>query len=399
MKDILLITNYWHFEEEKESSRYTSLVKKISADNFKVEVVTSNFYHANKLHRKSDFKKNNYVVTLIEEPGYKKNISLQRIQSHACFARNVIKYLQKRNNPDVIYCVIPSLEVAYKVSKYAKSHGIKIIIDIQDLWPEAFKIALNIGFLNKIVFYPMSRKANYVYKNANGIVAVSKSYMEYAKQFNESAPSCYAYLGVELDRFDRYKNNISNSIIKKEENEILLAYAGTLGYSYDLTFVLDAIHELKRSYGRKIRFIVMGDGPLREKFEKYADKHNLNVDFTGKLSYKNMVSNLYSCDIAINPIVSDSVASIINKHADYAAAGLPVINTQNSKEYVQLLETYNAGINVLNGSVHDLASSIKFLSENSIQRSIKGKGSRKIAEEYFDRNTSYKKIIDMIKYI
>ena len=43
-----------------------------------------------------------------------------------------------------------------------------------------------------------------------------------------------------------------------------------------------------------------------------------------------MVGMLGVCDIAVNSISKGAAQSIINKHGDYAAAGLPVVNTQES---------------------------------------------------------------------
>ena len=72
----------------------------------------------------------------------------------------------------------------------------------------------------------------------------------------------------------------------------------------------------------------MGDGPLKEEFENYAEEKKVDCQFTGRLEYEKMVGLLCSCDIAVNPIKKGSAGSIINKVGDYAAAGLPVINTK-----------------------------------------------------------------------
>ena len=49
-KDILLIANYWHFEEEKASSRYRSFAD-ILCRYYDLEVVTSTFCHLKKQQR------------------------------------------------------------------------------------------------------------------------------------------------------------------------------------------------------------------------------------------------------------------------------------------------------------------------------------------------------------
>lgn len=120
------------------------------------------------------------------EPGYTKNISLRRIKSHKTFAKNVLAYLKKQETPDAIYLVVPSLDVADLVSAYAKKNGIVLTVDIQDLWPEAFKIAINIPLISDILFAPMLRQANRIYKGADKIIAVSDTYVKRGLQVKKN---------------------------------------------------------------------------------------------------------------------------------------------------------------------------------------------------------------------
>ncbi|SHI53294.1 Glycosyl transferases group 1 [Lutispora thermophila DSM 19022] len=83
-----------------------------------------------------------------------------------------------------------------------------------------------------------------------------------------------------------------------------MANIGTLGHSYNLTLVIDALEILKDHRIDNIKFIVMGDEPLKDKFESYSMKKNINVIFTGQLTYGKMVGMLKACDVAVNPITS-----------------------------------------------------------------------------------------------
>lgn len=398
MKDILLVTNYWHFECEKASSRYFTLANMIAESGNNLEVITSTFYHATKNQRKYENEFLNsfsYKITLIHESGYSKNVSIKRIISHKEFANNVLNYIKNRKKPDVIYCVVPSLEVAYLITKYAKEKGIRVIVDIQDLWPEAYKMIINIPIISNLLFYPMASKANMIYKAADELVAVSHTYIDRAMKVNKKCKQGHSvFLGMELSKFDLYASE--RIILNKPVNEIWIAYIGTLGHSYDLISVIEALKILDDRGISNIKFIVMGDGPLRNKFENHARGLNVNVEFIGKLDYKEMVSILTSCDIAVNPIIKNSAASIINKHADYAAAGLPIINTQESFEFRTLLEKNNAGLNCENNNPKDIADKLLRLCKDNILRKTMGRNSRKIAEEKFDRLKTYKEIIDLI---
>ena len=399
MRDILLITNYWHFEEEKASSRYFTLANMIVESGLKLEIITSTFYHATKSQRDFDAQFLNsfpYKVTLINEPGYYKNVSLKRIISHRVFAKNVLEYVKKRKKPDIIYCVVPSLDVADLITAYANKNNIKVIVDIQDLWPEAYKMVINIPVISDLIFYPMKLKANRVYSSADDIVAVSKSYVSRALEVNKKIiDGNSVYLGIELHNFDKYASESDYTI--KPGNEIWVVYIGTLGHSYDLISVIDAIELLEDKGYKNIKFVVIGEGPRRQEFEEHAKQKNINYKFTGKLKYSDMVRLLTICDIAVNPIIKNSAASIINKHADYVASGLPIVNTQESKEFRTLLEEYEAGINCENGNIVDLANKLEKLIVDDNLRKTMGENSRKLAEDRFDRLKTYEKIVKLLK--
>ena len=403
MKDILLVTNYWHFEEERAGSRYFTLARMITEAGMKLEVVTSSFYHAIKSrrnYREEFLDAFPYKITLIEEPGYRRNVSLKRLYSQCVFGRNAIKYIKTRKKPDLIYCVVPSLEVADLITRYACKHNIKVIIDIQDLWPEAFRMKFSMPFICDLLLYPFKLKADRIYSRADEIVAVSQTYIKRALKYNKRCRKGHCvYLGLELDKFDRYAHGAEEII--KPENELWIAYVGSLGYSYDLTGVMDAIALIQNKNlcpeNKKIVFQVMGDGPRRKEFEEYAKIKGVDAVFTGKLNYPDMVKRLCRCDIAVNPIVKNSAASIINKHADYAAAGLAVVNTQKSKEYRYLLNKYHAGLSCKTGDTKDLAKKLIYLIKNPGIRRQMGQNHRKLAVERFDRKKTYKKIINLLK--
>lgn len=390
--DLLIISNYWHFPSEKTSSRYHSIAEMAVEDGIDVEVITSTFYHTKKKHRDINNKYDcNYKYTLVSEPAYKKNISIKRIMAHYSFKNNVIHYLKKRKKPDVIYLFVPPTGLGKSIVKYAKKHNIRIVIDILDLWPEAFYMFIpkHLSF----ALFPMKKQADYIYKNADNIVAVSKNYLNRAKQLNNNNCNGKAvYIGIDLDVFD----NIAKKAIIKSNNHIKLAYIGMLGHSYDLISVMDAINELRKSEFNNLEFIVMGDGPLKEKFEKYAQSMNLPVTFKGRVSYEEMINELINCDIAINVLNKQSAQSIINKHADYLAAGLPIINVQPDMEFNNLLTSYNAGIGYCSCCITDIANAIKTLSNDEQLRKEMKLNSRKLAEEKFNRNSTYQAIIDLI---
>lgn len=394
MKKVVLISNYFHFAQEKASNRYRELVEMLSKEpDMEVEVITSKFYQRTYKHR-TNFdelvKDISFKATFVDEPGYKKSICVQRLISSMTFAKNVIAYLKTQPKPDLIYQVVPTLDSGLLVSSFAKKNQIPLVIDVQDLWPEAFQMAFPVPVLSDILFSPFRWEANCIYKRADAVCAVSETYVNRVLKVNKKCQSgTPVYIGINLANFDENAKNA-----KREENAPLtLVYCGSLSKSYDIKLVIDALALLEHPP----KFLVMGDGNDREAFEQYAKEKQVNAEFTGFLPYSEMCALLCSCDMTVNPIIGSSVASIINKHGDYAASGLPVINTQDSAEYCNLIEEYHMGFNSVKSDAAALAEKIQILMDDENLRREMGKNARRCAEEKFDRRRTYKKLVEAVQ--
>lgn len=396
MKDIVIIANFCRDFSETDNGRFIYLCKELSIDN-KVEIITSDFGHTTKKHKDQLVHNWPFTITFLHEPGYKKNVSIQRFISHYAWGKEVQKYIKKRKKPDVVYCAVPSLTAPYEIAKYCERNEIRFIIDIQDLWPEAFQMVFDVPIFSDLVFAPIKHRANEIYKRADVVCGVSETYVNRALMVNRKNKTGHVvYLGTSLKTFDKNANE-SIPLIKKElKNDIWLGYCGSLSASYDIATVIQALKIIKDSGKYVPKFIVMGDGAKRREFANEAKKLQVDVVFLGKLPYEKMCAQLMECDIVVNPIVGKSAASIINKHGDYAASGKPVINTQDSKEYKKLIKSYNMGLNCNNGDSNSLANKILELVEDKQLRVLMGENSRKCAKEKFDRDKTYIELIDQI---
>lgn len=396
-KDIVLVVNYWNFETENYISRYTTFADLLSR-YYNLEVITSTFCHMTKSQRidgRIDFKSYPYKIKLLQEPGYRKNISLKRIFSYMQFGKHVLQYLKNRPKPDAIIVSVPTPSAAKKVTAYANKNHIPVIIDIQDLWPEAFRMALDIPVISNIIFKPMERQAEQIYKNADKIMAVSDTYVKRGLKNNrKDNKGLSIYLGADSRHISEKTKDIQ---VEKPVNEFWIGYVGSLGHSYDIETILRALKLIKDTGIENIVFQVMGTGVLEEKFQKAAVKLGVRCCFKGLTEYGLMMKTLMMCDIAVNPIVKKSAATIINKVADYAAAGVPVINTQGSEEYRLLLEEYGAGINVKGEDDLEVSLAILELYYNKDRLLAMKQNSLRLFEEKFDRQKSYSRLVSLLE--
>ena len=397
---LIIVINYPNnLSGSASKGRFMYLAEMFAERGHQVELITSDFEHGAKSRRKPESVNQTAYKThikMLHEPGYKKNISLRRLYSHWLWGRNVYKYLKSKEKPDLVYCAVPSLTAAKLAAKYCKKNNVKYVTDLQDLWPEAFCMAIHNKLLQK-AFLPMQHVANQIYANSDLAVAVSDTYVNRTLSVNKkNVKGLSVCLGNDGGLFESKKGRYN---VEKNENELLLCYIGGLKDSYDIPCVIDAMALVKanKQLKQQIRFVIIGDGPLRPRFEQYSKEKQINCTFLGRRPYIEMASLLCSCDICVNPIVKGSAASIINKVGDYALSGLPVINTQESQEYRALIDEYQCGINCECGNANQVADAIIKLASNPDLRNQMGVGSLRLAEEKFDRRSTYLNIIEAIE--
>lgn len=401
MKKIAVISMGVKLDNEKGYSRFRYIGDFLSDAGYQVDLITTTFQHWEKAQRNlDDIKKENYKFDLkfIYEPGYKKNIDLRRIRSHRIAAKNLRQLLEKEGNYDLIYCEIPPNDVALAAAEYAKLKGIPFVPDVNDLWPEAMRMVLDIPVISDILFYPLLRDAEKVYSLVSGIIGTSDEYRDRPlKKQKLNVPKKTVYVGNEIAEFDAGVVEYGPQIGKDEE-EFWVSYAGTIGTSYDIKTMVLAGKELLNRGKNQIKIKILGGGPLKEELETLAKEQECtNVEFVGYAPYPKMAAYLAKSDILVNSFVKKAPQSIVTKIGDYLAAGKPMINTCMSPEFRNKVEQDGFGINIMPEDVNVLADAIEKLYEDEAGRTEMGKRARNIAEEQFDRPQSYKKIIELIE--
>ena len=392
---IYILANFTRALDGETTGRFSFLASELSKRGHQVKLVITDFYHGTKSPRpEPHYEKYDFEIVKCHEPGYKGNVTPQRLYSHYIWGKNVAEYLKKAEKPDVVYCAIPSLTVAVEAGKYCKRNGVKFIVDVQDLWPEAFSMVFK-NNLFKLAFKPMEWYVNKAYAMADLAIGVSETYVNRVLSVNKKTKSGVAvFLGNNGQLFED-----SAEKYRKEYNDgtIRLCYIGTLSQSYDIKMVVDALVMASSRMKQHFKFMVIGDGVYKDDFETYAKQKEIDCEFTGLMDYPKMVGELCACDIVINPIKKGSAASIINKVGDYAQSGLPVINTQESEEYRKLIDDYGCGINCRCENAEDVAAAIVKLAQSPELRREMGEAAKRLAKDKFDRRYSYARIIDAVE--
>ena len=385
--------------EVKGATRYVYLATLLHEQGYDVDFITSGFQHWEKRQRDVehfDAGTDAYTIRFIEEPFYPKNMCPQRIWAHHVVAKRVSEYFDEHHDYDLIYCQIPPNDVAREIGKAAQKFNIPFVVDVNDLWPEAFRVALDVPVLSDILFSPFYRQAKAVYQMADAVVGTSDEYRERGlRDARSGIPSETVYVGNQLCEFDAgVAANASQ--IDKPAGDIWVSYAGTLSACYDLETLVNAMALVQKSHP-EAKLQILGDGSERENLKAAAQSCGASVTFHGYLPYDQMAAWLSKSDITINSLVEKAAQSIVTKIGDYLAAGKPMVNTSCSKEFRAKVEADGFGVNVKPGDAEGMARVLVDLIEDSSRRAQMGEKARAIAEEQFDRPHSYLKTVRLIE--
>ena len=304
-------------------------------------VVTTDFNHGKKRYYETG-EAEDEQQKLLHVPAYKSNLSIRRIWSHLVFAWRVQSYLNSLDElPKAIYCTMPTSSSAYVCARYCKKHHIKYIIDVIDLWPDSLLPLVKGRAFFKTLLYPWTFLTRYAYRNADIIMGESVKYANEAKKYNDKAEVYPIYLGIDLSIVNKVKAERPVSL-EKPKDEVWIAYAGSLGQSYDFQALLDAVKGINGQYRYKLWFI--GDGVRHNEIASYIETNHLNAEISGFLSYDELLGYLSYCDIAVNIFRANTKVVYSYKFNDYVAMNCFVLNSLEG-ETAEMVDEYAIGRN------------------------------------------------------
>ena len=396
-KKIAIVSlGYLWFPCESGPSRFYDIAMHFVEAGYDVECITTSFQHFKKSPRNKKLILEQgypFKITFIDAPSYKKNVDVRRIISNKVAAGNLKRYLIKNiNQYDAVYVAIPANNISAMVTSICKKNEIPVVVDIEDLWPEAMSMVIKNRVVRKVLLYSFERDAEITYKNANGIIGTSEDYTDRAfKKRKRNIPAETVYVGCNLAEFDAGVEKYSDEIVKGE-GHFWVTYTGSISTSYDIKTLIDAGYALK---DKNVHVQILGTGSLKDELEEYS-KNMENIHFWGFTPYPKMAAVLSKSDVVVNSFIKGAPQSIVNKVGDYLASGKPMINTLENPVFCKLVEENGIGVNIEPGKTDILVDAIK---QYIVREFEHGKNARRLAAERFDREKNYKKIVKIVDII
>ena len=314
--------------------RYWLMARAFVRAGHEVTYWSVDFSHAYKQSRDTRLLEGEYEgieLRLVHEPPYKKNICLKRLWSHWRFARNWLSESLKglkgfdKAVPDVLIVSSPPLSLGAAACTFCRHTGARLVIDVQDAWPETFE-----RVMPRFLLAPLAMLARRNYRSADAITAVATRYLDLVRSYGAACPMHLCYLGIEAGC------KIENVEWRMENWKGRLVYIGNMSLSYDLATVVDAVREMP-----DLTLDLAGAGPDETALRARVAGCD-RIRFHGYLKEGDLRRLLAQADVGVIPMFDDSCVGIPGKLADYVAAGLPVINALTG-ETASLLARYRAG--------------------------------------------------------
>lgn len=287
-------------------------------------------------------------IQLLPVPAYLKNISLQRIWSHRCYARGISKradaHAAEHGKPDLILFSVPPMEAGALALRLGKRYGAKVVLDVMDAWPETllrlpaaamanggwrmakvtafgaggrepgaarkFRSSL-IRHLSSFILSPYSRMMQRYCRKADAVCAQSQAFAEYARSFGASGEIPVFHLAAHAP-FKEYHSPLTTPHSPLAPTVPLrLIYLGSMGRVYDLITLVDGVIQLSNE-GLPIHLDLIGDGEQRPQLtSRVAEAGKTDVvTIHGYVQGARLDALLAQADIGVIPMHPESAVAI-----------------------------------------------------------------------------------------
>ena len=302
--------------------------------------------------------------------------------------------------PDVCIATSPQFFCGWAGALVSRLRRLPFVLEVRDIWPDSI---VAVGAMNSrppIRFLEWLEKK--LYAAADRIVTVGDGYR---RQLLEK--------GCTPERVTVVTNGIGkDTLVKAAPDEHLrkkmgltdcfvCSYIGTIGMASGLDVVLRAARLMKEQQRHDVRFLLIGDGAVREELQRKATAEELgNVQFAGlqpKGSIPQWLALTDACLIHLKK--QDLFRSVLpSKLLDACAAAKPVILGVEGFA-AELLQKMDCGICIEPENEAELAGAVMKLQDHPALGRRMGESGRTYVVQHFDLDALAQRYLDTLQEI
>lgn len=369
--NILLINHYAGSIYHGMEYRPYYLAKEWVDNGHSVTIVAADKSH---IRAKNPTINNEYEIEMIDGIKYIWIKTSEYAENGAKRFINILSFLKKlskyekdildESKPDVVIASSTYPLDIYPAKKMAKKANAKLVYEVHDLWPLS---PMELGGMSK--WHPfimlMQKAENDAYKHSHGVVSLLPNAEQYMMEHGLTKGKFrYVPNGIKISEWENNKEKLEDSSITllqklKEDNQFLVAYAGTHGVANALDTFIKTAKELENE---KISFLLVGKGPEKESLKKIASEIKVtNVYFLDPVKKEQIPYLLSEMDALYIGLQRQSLFRFgisPNKMFDYMMAKKPII---------QAIDAGNNMVKEANCGIYSEPENVKSIAEGILQ--------------------------------
>ena len=346
-------------------------------------------------------KEDYYGVEIIRVPLRKRGNggALNLVRNYWSFVINAKKYIRRNKMEfDAILCFeVSPITQAYPALYCKKKYGGKVLLWVQDLWPESVTAAGGVN--NKFALGILDRMVKRIYEKCDVLLVQSDGFRKsilskgnFAQKI-VFAPNWAEDLYLEKEMIEK------ESISALMPNGFKVMFAGNVGAAQDIESIVNAANETKDI--PDIKYIIVGDGRARAKAEEQVKQMGLEetVYFMGRHPMAQMPTFFSFADLMVVSLKDEYIFSLTipAKTQSYLASGKPIVTMLNG-EGSRIVEQAKCGLTAPSGNYKLFAENIKKLYRtDKAELDQMGKNGFEFYKKHFDKKMVVDIIIESMK--
>ena len=333
--------------------------------------------------------------TVVRKVVDKKNF-VRRYLNDFHYAFSAKKYWKKVRDADVIYLQSnPTILYPMLLLKLFYRRA-PIVYSIYDVFPGH---AYDIGVIgNKTVYNLLRILQKPCYKMADSIVVLGEDMKRKTVEQGARAEDVYVVEAWydEKNMYERPREE--NRFLQKYkigDDKFRVQFAGTVGYVFNYLTVIELAKRLLPY--RDIVLDIIGDGNVKEEFQKKAEEEKLTNLLFYPLQPVELVPDVYSaCDVCIIPLKKGVIGNGIPSKAPLLMSCKRVIvNSVEPSVYAEMFEKNEMGFSVDIPDYDGLCKAILTLKNDPEKRKKMGENAYRFGKEHYSASESVKKLLDL----
>lgn len=299
------------------------------------------------------------------------------------------KLREKKFDYVLVYGTSPILQAlpALLIGKIKKS---KVIVWVQDLWPESLSAT---GYVyNKSIINAVRKLVSWMYKKSNLLLAQSEAFVTEIKKYSGHTPVRYFPQPAEV------LITTSKRCPLRFGNEFNIVFAGNLGAAQSLDTIIDAAKML--SERPDIKFWLIGSGSEENRIrQRTLDENVQNIEMPGRFPVEEMAGIFKQASALLVSLADQDILNktIPGKVQTYLAQGKPIIASMNGEGARIILEA-GAGIASPAGDAKGLArAALNTAQQNHEALALMGKSGLAYYQTHFEIHSLAKGLIKIMQ--